>query len=173
MTESMDSPPATHPGEGDGPYPGEYQTYMPNVPIKGNTEDDDGIALDEMFEAMDVGPQVYGIPDAPRERLPIPKSSRIITRSLPLQEGVPLMFLAPDPRRDHLTIVIHGNARIRFAGEKSDVYGAGMLLGGGEDGVPNTLAATYDFPGYKGAVWLLDSFGSDPADVVNVWAITE
>lgn len=123
-------------------------TPEPFAALAGDTTDDDGPALDDIFEAPSHGPIDYGtlIPATDSAR---PQSNRALTRFLRLTPidgstpADPVQLFPADPNRTKLLMTVITAGTCRFAGEKSDVYSGAKLIS-------NLI---YDFTGYTGAIW--------------------
>ncbi|HWV44406.1 MAG TPA: hypothetical protein VN039_00020 [Nitrospira sp.] len=144
------SPPALTPEEGDWvPNP------IPHRPIAGNTADDDGIALDQMFESMELGPQSYE-GAIPKEENP-KHTTRLLVRTLPVDGTQPVQFLPRDPYRVALSIVAGGGPtadafvqteQIMIGTSKGDTYGIGTIS------MPVLAGNGITLEGYTGALWI-------------------
>jgi len=92
------------------PIQPELTDPLPHDPTAGNPNDDDGVAIDEMFEAAPQGPIEYGLilPDIKNE---LPTTTRLITRRVnlfSLNDATPdtLMIFPADPNRRDLIIQV-------------------------------------------------------------------
>jgi len=150
------------------PVPPELLDPVPLGPIVGDRTDDDGIALDEYFEAAPSGPIDWG--EVVQQADPtLPQVTRIITRTFTLVgDGTtapdPVLVLPPDPNRLRLVVICTTTFGWQFGSDKSDVYGAPLMAGNGS-------TTGYELTGHTGALWIYTSSPTVSLGV-KVWAVS-
>ena len=156
--------------------------------LAGNWSDDDGLAIDEYFEAADHGPQEHVYVEGAKAALPV--TNRLITRAIPFTFDTsggagevwpcisdPVLALPADPNRTLLMIAYAvGHTEPPFipvfiASEKSGCYGE-----------PTHYLVVYSgglmtIPGYTGPVWIMAAsidgvVESPPTKIITVTAVT-
>jgi len=137
------------------PMPPEILDPVAHRKMAGDWTDDDGLALDEYFEAPSHEPVSHDTLPDPYAKVSIPEVTRMLNRSLTLgstdgvNAGDPVMLLPADPNRRVclLIVTVAGSATgIRMGSARSDVYGAPLYAANGSIG--------YDLSGHTGAVWV-------------------
>lgn len=129
-------------------------------PLAGDHADDDGQALDDLFE-----PSAWGPVESESYALGVEetrKTTRILSRTLPFPSGgsdQPVQLYPADPNRLHVRII--ADDAIKIASDKTDLNGAAVL--------PAGQHWTNDY--HTGAIWVVPE-GSAGSMNVNIWVVT-
>lgn len=146
----------------DSPLP-DLEDPRPLGPLHGDVRDDDGIALDQFFEATYQGPPVESESQAYAE-LSTPILTRLISRRVTVGTvgGVlydPVQVLPADANRRDL--IVDADGIISIGSDKTDVYQSGVI---------NPSSTPWQTGKHSGAVWVYST--SDQPVSVSVWAVT-
>lgn len=161
----------------NAPVSPEELNPAPHPALAGNYADDDGEAIDEWFEAADVGPQDYGtvpVNVAPVIKVP---PTRIISRTIAVnQSSDPVMLFSADVHRKDLIVRISSDAvpvdtvYTLIGSDKTDVYNQAFFNAG--------PASEFRTDKHTGAVWFYARLNPTTVETeftltVNAWSVTE